>query len=419
MKPWALVVRLGAIGDNIIASSVLPLLARDFNVEVMAQAPHHVLFENNPYVSKLTVKEAGDIPHETGLQWQQWFAARGKEYAKWVNLSHSCETIGALFPSQTSFYWPASWRRAYCGRSYLEMTHDVAEVPHIFDPGPRVYVTEEERCKAAETLAKVRGAFGRRFVVGVPVSGSRLDKSWPHLPALVSKLLRETNCSVVLFGTPQGEKLIIEQISDFVRLYNGTADGLHIAATVYAPDGKTILHDWPIRRAIATLQQCDVVVGPDTGLMWSVAMEDVPKIMLLSHASPTNITAHWRATTTLHTTTERVSCWPCHQLHDEIATCRKAENAAAAACIADISDEAVFAAVSNALKGTTDGRHLRIQRENPLGLEPHHEQPDEAGGMERRPVPRGAVVDLRERAGDRIGCDEAEPLDGERLVSGG
>ena len=35
------------------------------------------------------------------------------------------------------------------------------------------------------------------------------------------------------------------------------------------------------------------MIGPDTGLMWGVAMEAMPKIMLLSHASPENITKHW------------------------------------------------------------------------------------------------------------------------------
>jgi hypothetical protein len=83
--------------------------------------------------------------------------------------------------------------------------------------------------------------------------------------------------------------------------------------------------------------------------MWSVAMEAMPKIMLLSHASPENITKHWVNTTTLHAAPAVVDCWPCHQLHDSPATCRKAEGFEAAACIADISHEVVFQHVKRLL----------------------------------------------------------------------
>ena len=68
----------------------------------------------------------------------------------------------------------------------------------------------------------------------------------------------------------------------------------------------------------------------------------MPKIVLLSHASPTNITKHWVNTITLHADQARVPCWPCHQLHETPETCVKAEKADAAACITDIHDTVVL-----------------------------------------------------------------------------
>jgi ADP-heptose:LPS heptosyltransferase len=336
MKPWALVVRLGGIGDNLIASSILPLLAETHNVEVMAQRPQHVVFENNPHVAKLTVREPGDLPGD-GNQWQAFFRHRGAEYDRWVNLSHSCETMLALVPGQTQFDWPASWRRAFCGRNYLEFVHDIAEVRHEFNP--RFFPTEDETRHARQTLDKVRGAGGRRHVVGVAVSGSRLDKVWPYLPLLTAKLVRELPVSVVMFGAEADVAMAI-QTQDFVKEFNGSVDGLH--ATMSSDPA---VPPWPIRRALATLRQCDVVITPDTGLAWGVAMEAMPKIVLLSHASPENITKHWNNAITLHAEPKRVPCWPCHQLHDTIATCKKAENANAAACIADIGHEIVLGLV--------------------------------------------------------------------------
>ena len=408
MKPWCLLARLGGIGDNLIASSVLPLLAETHNVEVMAQKPQHVLFENNPYVSKLTVREPGDLPAD-GNQWQAWFRHRGREYDRWFNLSHSCEGTLALLPGQTQFHWPVAWRRKHCGVNYLEAVHDIVGVRHEFNP--RFYPTEDEARHAGQTLAKVRGSGGYRCVVGVAISGSRLDKIWPYLPLLVAKLVRELHVAVVLFGA-ENEVPMAVQVQDFVREFNGGVQGLF---TTISADPK--IPPWPIRRSIATLQQCDLVISPDTGLAWGVAMEDVPKIILLSHASPENITRHWINTTTLHAAPAVVDCWPCHQLHDEIGTCRKAENANAAACISDINHEAVLIAAKAALEGQ-NGRYRGLLGKGHVGLEPERAGGDAPRFVGGGPVARDSVVGVGIGDRDRLGDDAPEPADGGGGVTG-
>jgi ADP-heptose:LPS heptosyltransferase len=385
LKPWALVARLGGIGDNLIASSVLPLLAETHNVEVMAQEPQHVVFENNPHIAKLTVRKPGDLPAD-GNHWQAWFAHRGREYDRWFNLSHSCEGMLALLPGQTQFNWPASWRRRYCGVNYLEFVHDIVGVRHEFHP--RFYPTAEEDEHARETLDKVRGAGGYRYVVGIVLSGSRLDKSWPYMPLLVGKLVRELKVAVVLFGS-EAETKIAKHIQDFVAEYNCGYTGMHAAIS---PDKDK--PSWPIRRSLTTLQHCDLVISPDTGLAWGVAMEAVPKIMLLSHASPVNITKHWANTLPLFADQKRVDCWPCHKLHDTIETCRKAENAEAAACIADISHEEVFVAAKAALRGESHGWHSGISRKGNVGLQPEQRGGDAPDDLECGFVARCPVVSV-------------------------
>jgi ADP-heptose:LPS heptosyltransferase len=99
-----------------------------------------------------------------------------------------------------------------------------------------------------------------------------------------------------------------------------------------------------VRRTLAFAQACDLVIGPDTGIMWGVAFEAVPKIMLLSHASPENITKHWINTITLTANQGRVPCWPCHQLHDDHSTCTPNADNSGAACMTDISVEAIIGA---------------------------------------------------------------------------
>lgn len=336
-REWALVVRLGGIGDNLIASSILPLLAQDYRVEVMAQEPWHEVFINHPFIDKLTVKKREDFPQSGGLEWQQWFDARSREYARTIHLSHSCETMLALVPAQTQFYWPAAWRREWCGISYLDMVHDIAGVPRHFADGggPRFYMTDAEW----ERAAAVKASFGPK-VVGVCLSGSRLDKTWPYTPMLVNRIIRELDIPVILFGAAGRENEMAKSIMESVELWSGKAALKRLGAAI-SPDGDK--PSWPLRRSLATLQQMDVVVGPDTGPMWSVAMEDMPKAMLLSHASQTNITKHWINTETFHADPARVDCWPCHRLHSDMTFCRKApDDIPSVACMADIDHAAVF-----------------------------------------------------------------------------
>jgi hypothetical protein len=140
-------------------------------------------------------------------------------------------------------------------------------------------------------------------------------------------------------------------------------------------------------------------------------MEPMPKIILLSHASPENITKHWVNTTTLHADPEKISCWPCHQLHDEIGTCRKAENANAAACISDINHEAVLIAAKAALEGQ-NGRYRGLLGKGHVGLEPERAGGDAPRFVGGGPVARDSVVGVGIGDRDRLGDDAPEPPDG-------
>ena len=125
---WAGFLRCGGIGDNLVASSVLPGLKKRFgHVEVITQEPQHVVFENNPYIDKLSVHKPEDIKAEGVADWN-WI--RAKEFEFYVNLSHTMEFTLAFFPAQFQFQWPAEARRKLADKSYLEQVHDVALVPY-------------------------------------------------------------------------------------------------------------------------------------------------------------------------------------------------------------------------------------------------------------------------------------------------
>jgi ADP-heptose:LPS heptosyltransferase len=350
---WACVVRLGGVGDNLMASSILSLLKQQgFMVEFIAQKPHHEVLVNNPYIDKLTVKESGDFPAGGGKDWFDWFKGRAKEYGYFINLSHTCETTLACVAGQSQFYWPAPWRRRYCGHNYLEFIHDVAGLPHVFDP--HFYPTEEEFEKALDTKGKVGG----ERVIGWCLSGTRVDKVYPSSPMVVARIIKELGCSVILLGAPGIQGDMAKTICEHVEKQNGSGDGVHVAiAADYDLSSeedrvrlglKPGIINWPLRRVLSQALTCDLVVSPDTGVAWAVAMADMPKIMLLSHASPKNITKHWKNTVTLHADNHRVPCYPCHMLHDDKESCQAEQirhgmkpNEHASSCIADISVETI------------------------------------------------------------------------------
>lgn len=346
-KGWAAIARLGGIGDNLIAGSPLRALKRmGYQTEMITSPPFHTVYHHNPYIDKLTVKvPERDLPQNDQLAWQKWFEARAQEYEIFAHLSHSCEVRHACFPGSTMFYWPAEYRRAQLGGSYLETAHDIVGAPHDF--GPLYFVSEEEKQEALKIKAQVGDK-----CIGWVICGTRLDKMYPYAALAIQRITQELKIPVIMFGSSsEKEYSSAEAIKAHVERSNGNRKLLHSAvpATQLPDDQKPT-----IRTALALLHQCDLVVAPDTGPAWAVAMEQLPKVIKVSHASAENITKHWVNTTTLHADPDRVPCWPCHRLHDKPDTCVANKEGNGAACISDIGVDRLLAAVDAAWnkKGT-------------------------------------------------------------------
>jgi ADP-heptose:LPS heptosyltransferase len=332
-KGWAGICRNGGVGDNLVASAVLPGLKKRYGrVEVFSQEPQHVVFENSPFVDRLTVHKPGTIPNEGIADWN-WI--RAKEFEFFVNLGHSMEYTLAFFPAQYQFQWPAETRRKIANKSYLEAVADVALIPYE-ELAPGFFPTEAEELEAEATQRELGG----RFIVWL-LRGTRIDKVYPYGPVAVARLIRETGLPVVLVGGPKDAELARALHDDIVQM-TGNSDGLHIAVSPGHATNGAAEDAWPLRRSLTLVQHAALVVGPDTGPMWAVAMNrDIPKIVLLSHASPANVTKHWKNVWTLHADQGRVPCWPCHRLHSTFDTCVPNAGNTGAACISDIQVDTI------------------------------------------------------------------------------
>lgn len=325
---WAGVARLGGIGDNLIVASTLrPLKKLGYNVEVITSEFASVVYLNSPFVDKLSIKREGDIP--TGPEWQKWFVARSNEYDVFAHLSHTGEVRHALFRDSTPFWWRPEYRRKICAGSYLETAHDIVGVPYDF--GPTFFPTDHE----LEEQAIARTKIGGDYVAWV-VAGSRPDKIYPASCMAIPRLIKELGCRVVLVGIGEKQGALAKHIETTVRQTNSSLNNLFATKSFGDPG-------FSVRRSLTTVLGASLVITPDTGAAWAVAMEPMPKIVLLSHASAENITKHWVNTTSLHADVNRVPCWPCHRLHDDMTTCTPSkDNPNAAACIDDIPVEKIL-----------------------------------------------------------------------------
>jgi FkbM family methyltransferase len=356
-KPWAAICRFGGIGDNLVAASICrPLKSAGYMVEVISQDPQGTaIFGGNPFIDKLSIKDSPtELPQGNQLAWNDWFRSRSGEYEIFANLSHTMEVSLALIPAQTQYWWPAEFRRKLCGHSYLEFAHDVVGMP--YEVGRVFFPSEDEVEQALETKRTLPGG-PAAHVIGWVLTGTRNDKIYPSSTYAVARLIRELGAHVVLMGAPAPapDFQFAQDIVETVIQQNGSEHGVHVALS---PAG---IESWPIRRILTfAMTCCDLVIGPDTGPMWAVAFERMPKIMLLSHASPENITKHWVNTTTLHADPAKVPCWPCHCLHDTRDTCwwmqtraglKPDREKSGAACITSISVESIVEAAAHALKG--------------------------------------------------------------------
>lgn len=341
---WAGVARLGGVGDNLIAASVCrPLKEMGYRVEMITQLPCSVVFENNPYIDKISNFANEDLPKSSAEDWQKFFVSAGKNFAKFGHLSGSCEMLHAFFPANTTFWWPDRIRRKLAAGNYLESVHEIVDVP--LSLGPLFFPTEAEHEQARSTIAKVR--FRRDGpTIGWCMAGTRVDKIYPPAPFVLARLIRELNANVIMLAAPPPFRDwdLCVQATQMVLSENGSLDGL-----LHAGSSSLEKQTWPIRRILTMAQHCDLVIGPDTGPMWGVAFEPVPKIMLLSHASAENITKHWVNTVTLHADPLRVPCWPCHKLHSDLSTCVPNSLNNGAACISDVGPDLIVTAAKRLL----------------------------------------------------------------------
>jgi ADP-heptose:LPS heptosyltransferase len=217
-------------------------------------------------------------------------------------------------PGRTAHRWPQNLRHKMLNYNYLQFQHELAGVPH--KPYVKFYSTAEER----EWARKQRSKMGD-FVIMWSLAGSAVHKTNASLDQFVARvLLTYPGAHIVLVGGPECAML---------------EAGWDNEPRVHKTCGK-----WSIRQSLAFLDQADLVIGPETGVLNAASCMPVPKIVFLSHSSVENLTRDWANTVSLEP--RNTACFPCHQLHFGWTHCHQDTETGTAKCQADITVDDVW-----------------------------------------------------------------------------
>lgn len=325
----ACVVRYGAFGDLMQASSVWAGLKKQgYHVTVFTSPPGSDVITHDPNIDNLVLFDKDQVPNGNLGEFWKWHS---KKYDKWVNLSESVEGTLLAMTGRMPALYPPEVRHALMNRNYVELQHAIAGIPYELDS--HFYPTAEE----VRWAKKERSKLGAGPVVVWSLAGSSVHKTWAGLDNVLACILMEfPTARVVLTGGP-----------DCVILEAGWDNEPRIVRRSGV---------WSIRETLSFCKEADLVIGPETGVLNSVACEPVAKVVFLSHSTHENLTRDWKNVTALwskntHCAGRGANAAPaCHLLHYGWDNCTRDDETGTAQCQKNISVEEVWQCVYVALR---------------------------------------------------------------------
>jgi len=307
------VCRYGGFGDCIMAASAIAALKEEgFYVCLNTTERGADVMEFDPNIDELFVQDTDQVPNP---ELKEYWLKLGACFDKFVQLSESVEGRLLTLPGRPEHEWSKEKRHLFFNKNYLEETHRIAGVP--FKPLGRFYPTKAEHRWAQD----VRRRMGlNNFVIVWTLSGSSNHKAWFRIDQVIAwAMLAYPDVKFVLMG--DGICQVVET-------------GWEKEKRVLRRSGK-----WSIRKSLTFVEYADLIGGGETGVLNAAAMSDVPKVCLLSHSSPENLTKHW--INTIAMTPEDTPCYPCHRMHYTPDWCNRDPEHNQAMCMFNISAERV------------------------------------------------------------------------------
>ncbi len=314
----AVVIRFGAIGDIISATSVLDgLQEAGYKVTFACSTPAREWIKE-----ELSIDEFLTFPTSEAVHMVAPMLA--ERFDRVVNLTHTFEGMVLTLPNSPASQWPASARREVLAVDYLTLMAAIAEQTSVGTP------------RFAPTYEEMKEARNNSQTIAWALKGSGPQKWYPWTPQVLTRLLlKHPRLRVKLLAGDEVATLA-DKIVERVRQFGGP----DCADRVTNLCGKRT-----VRQSLAAIAFADMAVGVETGLMWAVARQRMPKVLICSHSDPKQF-ASWVNTTALHS---RPECGPCIKLISEWDQCHRVAETGAALCAHQLTPEAVLDAIEAGL----------------------------------------------------------------------
>jgi ADP-heptose:LPS heptosyltransferase len=212
-------------------------------------------------------------------------------------------------------------------RNYVEFQHHVAGLAYSKpeDMQIKFYATAVEK----EEAIKFKKKQGGGKLIMWSLAGSAVHKTWAGLDNVMAAILLEyPDCHIILVGG--AECKVLEA-------------GWENEPRVIKRSGV-----WTMRQTLSVLPHCDLIIGPETGVLNAAACMPVPKVCILSHSTTENLTRDWTNCTPVFT--KVTPCYPCHMLHYGFEHCHQDKESGTAQCQVDIPISDVVGAAMEYLK---------------------------------------------------------------------
>ena len=290
--PRVIVVRYGGIGDALQASGLFRRLKeRGYYTIANVSDYGQVVLANNPFVDEVLMQSRHAIP---ATELGPYHAELRRKYdADMVNLCESVERTLLFEERDEDLFWAShEERHAKADVNYLDRTLELASLPTVRPLLPELYLSPTEQALSAVFKERHKGFFNVQW----QLSGSSWHKIYPFADQVIDRLVNELPGIQFFLSGPRS----IEMVA-----WNH-------------PRVHSRMRIWGVRAALVMPANMDLVVSPETGVLWAATAHGTPSIAMLTHSSEKNLTRDWPKCTSFQSL---APCSPCHRLVETLENC--------------------------------------------------------------------------------------------------
>jgi ADP-heptose:LPS heptosyltransferase len=325
-----LIIRLGAIGDMIIITPVLPLLKKDgYHITVNTKAKGKKILEHSPYIEEWLI-HPDDATAD--MEWlKEHWSKISEGYDKVINFTGTIENRLSKAKKLIGDKSDREKRFNDCNVNFYDYTLEHAGYPEIKGRKGELYFCKSER----KFGRNIRQKYKDKFLIIWVMNGSAWHKVYPYAELVAQDFMHK-------YGHRTQIITVGDQLSRFLEFD--------------LPNVLRTSGNWSVRRTLSVLEHADLVIGTDTGIMHGAGCYDVPKILLLSANTEENLSKYWK--NTINITPDDVYCHPCHRLTFQAEECPSEEDYAGVSpigvrlpiCMTRIKQEKVYNAIEKVYK---------------------------------------------------------------------